>query len=114
MLYASDSLVVKILDLVSQPQSIAMFPFHNLLGLFLLITGFIFLITAQITLGKKLFIDFGNQKRSPAHHPRHLPFHSQSNVFGLHLCHFRDTCVILQPAWSPDNVSPDSSDPLPD
>jgi len=51
MFYASDSLVVKILDLVSQPQSLAKFSLQNFLGLFLLISGFIVLFTAQITPG---------------------------------------------------------------
>jgi len=50
--FAPDSLVVKILELVSQPQSIKLFSFQNFLGLFLIITGFIVLKTAQITLGK--------------------------------------------------------------
>jgi len=52
MFPAYGSFVVKILDLTSQPQSIVMFSFLDFLGLFLIITGLIIMITAQITLGK--------------------------------------------------------------
>ena len=52
MFHASGSFVVKILDPVSQPQSIVSFSYLDFLNLFLLIAGFINLIAAQITLGK--------------------------------------------------------------
>jgi len=52
MLYAADSIVIKILALVDQPRSIANFSLQNFTGLFLVISGFIILITAQTTLGK--------------------------------------------------------------
>lgn len=52
MLYAADSIVIKVLALVDQPRSITNFSLQNFTGLFLVINGFIILITSQIMLGK--------------------------------------------------------------
>ncbi len=51
-LYDPDNLAIKIVGLINEPKSIANFSLQNIAGSFLLITGFIILFTAQITLGK--------------------------------------------------------------